>query len=63
MYAIGLGNRRASEMLILHTSDLHLSENRKETFAALENILEKCREHKVDSRSPGITTEKPIRRI
>lgn len=53
MYAIGLGNRKALKMLILHTSDLHLSESRKETFAALKNILEKCKEHKVDLLTIG----------
>lgn len=37
----------------MHTSDLHLSENRPETFAALEKILNKCRERKVDLLTVG----------
>jgi len=37
----------------LHTSDLHLTENRQETLKALKEILDKCREHKVDLLTIG----------
>jgi DNA repair exonuclease SbcCD nuclease subunit len=39
--------------LILHTSDLHLSEKRQETLTALDEILSKCREYKVDLLTIG----------
>lgn len=40
-------------MRIFHTSDIHLNEKRPETFAALEDILEKCEECKADILTIG----------
>ena len=37
----------------MHTSDLHLTENRRETLKALKKILDKCRECKVDLLTIG----------
>ena len=39
--------------LILHTSDLHLREKSRETIDALERILEKARNHKIDLLTIG----------
>ena len=40
-------------MLILHTSDLHLCEYKRETLKVLEKILETVREHNVDLLTIG----------
>lgn len=40
-------------MLILHTSDLHLCEDRRETLKTLQKILETAREHNVDLLTIG----------